>query len=110
VNIQKRNSETLREAKRTVAMFEKTHGLSTKDMLMCAEGDPRLAEIDGFDLIDWHYALEQIAALRPAAVASVVSSFQASATEQPHHYSFTYACTTFDDLNNSSEPELLLVA
>jgi hypothetical protein len=54
-----RNANALREAENAVAAFEKANRLSSEEMLACLEGDERLAKIDGFDLMDWHYALEQ---------------------------------------------------
>jgi hypothetical protein len=99
------NVVTLREARSAVAQFERTYTLSTKEMLMCAEDDPRLAQIDGFELMDWHYALEQINALG-IVEDNVIDTFHASA----HCQSFSYAYSASFELVNSSEPELLLVA
>ena len=74
---------------------------------MCAQGDPRLTQIDGFELMDWHYALEQINALSNVVEPHVFDSFHASAS---YCASFEYGRETSRELVNSSEPELLLVA
>jgi hypothetical protein len=100
------NAATLREARGTVAEFERASGLTTKEMLMCEEGDERLSKIDPFDLIDWHYALEQIAALD-----NVLSSVDAAHTAAtPTCSVFRYSRTPSRELTNTTEGELLLVA
>ena len=53
MTVDTRNALALHEAQRTVENFEHTYGLSTEEMLQCAEGDPRLAQIDGFELMDY---------------------------------------------------------
>jgi hypothetical protein len=109
VTTKDQNAATLRDALHTVAEFEQTTGLSTKEMLMCEEGDVRLAKIDPFDLMDWHYAIEQINALDNS-----LPSLNASAapSSRPHICvsSFRYARRNDRELTNSTEPELALVA
>ena len=107
MKIETQNAATLREAKRTVAEFERTYALSTKEMLMCSATDPRIAQIDGFELMDWHYALEQINALDNVGEADMVHTFHAAASFCDP---FRYAERPRRDLVNSDEPELLLVA
>jgi hypothetical protein len=103
--IEAANATALGEARRVVAEFEQMYALSTKEMLMCAEGDPRLARIDGFELIDWHYALEQINALCGVVETNVGNLFAAVSCA-----AFPYARGTSRELTNSAEPELQLVA
>jgi hypothetical protein len=110
VKINNKNVVALRDARRAVADFERTFGLSTREMLMCAEGDPRLAQIDGFDLMDWHYALEQINALDDSSENNVIETFHGAAFESHSWSAFQYTNGTFRELVNSAEPELLLVA
>jgi hypothetical protein len=100
-----RNVASLREAKREVANFEHTYGMTSEIMLKCPEGDPRLLLIDGFELMDWHYALEQIEAL-----SSIASTIHAVATEAQSLSCFKYPRRPLRVLVNSPERDLKLVA
>lgn len=107
MEIKAANAATLREARSAVQQFEQAYALTTKEMLMCAEGDSRLADIDGFDLMDWHYALEQIDALCGGTETNIGSVFATISVCA----SFPYAHhRTSRELTNSAEPELSLVA
>ncbi len=100
-----RNAIALREARTAIMNFERTYSLSSNDMLLCAEGDSRLSQIDAFELMDWHYALELVKAL-----SSVVGSMHAVDLESHSQSCFQYSRKRSRDLVNSPEPELLLVA
>jgi hypothetical protein len=103
------NAATLIEARRTIAEFEQASGLSTTEMLVCDEGDARLKKIDCFDLMDWHYAVEQVEVLKH--LDAVVPTIQSSAyTGGVHYFTFRYKDQTSKELVNAAEPELLLVA
>jgi hypothetical protein len=99
------NANALRDARQTIDTFEKTYELTSEEMLHCEEGDERLAQIDGFDLMDWHYALEQMKVLSP-----FVGNLFAFATPSQPCSGFQYARTQSGKLSNSPEPELQLVA
>jgi hypothetical protein len=99
------NLIVLREAQRTIDHFEKTCGLTTEEMLNAPEGDERLAKIDGFDLMDWHFAVDQRDALaRTSGVIHAVS------TEEPYSFSCQYQLVSTGVLTNVPERELDLVA
>jgi hypothetical protein len=100
------NSIAFSEAQQVVKNFEETYQLSTDEMLKCAEHDERLARIDGFDLMDWHYALEQI-----RAFGNTLDSLSAVAGDSPSCSPYFYnrrrgSC----ELVNTRESELELVA
>ncbi|HEY5382339.1 MAG TPA: hypothetical protein VIJ65_08780 [Acidobacteriaceae bacterium] len=107
MTINSQNAATLREARSTVAEFERVSGLTTEEMLSCAEGDERLSKIDPFDLMDWHYALDQITAL-----SNVLDIMEAAASIEAKQRScaFRYPRTNKRELTNTTEGELLLVA
>jgi hypothetical protein len=100
------NSVALSEAQQVVKTFEETYQLSTAEMLNCSEDDERLARIDSFDLMDWHYALEQI-----RAFGDTLDNLSAVASDSPSCFPYFYnrrrgSC----ELVNTPESELELVA
>jgi hypothetical protein len=99
------NLIVLREAQRTIDNFERTYGLSTAEMLSASEGDARLAQIDGFELMDWHFAVDQ-----KDALSRVIGGIHA--VEEGAHYSFSsqYRLVSTGVLVNATERELDLVA
>lgn len=78
--------------------------MSTAEMLECSEMDARLAQIDRFELMDWHYAIEQVKAL------DHVVGFIHAVSDSPSASCFRYSHGRSRDLFNSPEPELQLVA
>lgn len=105
MTIDLRNADLLNNIQRTIDAFERTYSLSSDDMLTCEEGDQRLSQIDSFQLMDWHYALDQRKAL-----SFVVSNIHALATSLRAAAGFPYARTMSCELANSPEQEMLLVA
>lgn len=99
------NATALREAQQVIDAFEKTCNMTSEEMLLCVQGDIRLAQIDGFELMDWHYALEQRQALR-----FLVGTIHAVGSSRQNGGGFPYARTSHRELANSPEPELQLVA
>ena len=100
------NLIVLREAQRTIENFERTYGLTTQEMLRAAEHDERLSQIDGFELMDWQFAVDQ-----KDAIASRI----ASASREPeqcarYFFSSQYHLVSTGVLENAAEPELELVA
>jgi hemerythrin superfamily protein len=86
-----------------LSAFEDMYGMSSEDMLACVEGDERISKINPFELMDWHYALEQVAAF------STVVDIDATDTESSPCI-FRYKSRGARELVNAAEPELLLVA
>ena len=74
-------------------------------MLMCCEGDERLTRIDGFELMDWHYALEQIHALDNG-----IETIHAVEFDSSSYRGFRYTRSTSKELINVPELEFQLVA
>jgi hypothetical protein len=99
------NLIVLREAQRTIEQFEQTYGLSTAEMLAAGEGDERLAKIDGFELMDWQFAVDQMEALTRmvGSIRAVMGSAQVSFSSQ-------YRLVSTGELVNATERELDLVA
>jgi hypothetical protein len=98
------NLIVLREAQRTIDHFEKTYGLTTEEMLNASEGDERLAKIDGFELMDWNFAVDQRDAL------AKIPTIHAIATEETFFFSCQYQLASTGVLRNVPERELDLVA
>lgn len=108
VKIDTRNSDSLREARLIVSCLEKEHGLTSDEMLKCAEGDPRLTAIDSFELIDWHYNLDLINALQ----TRIIGPIHAVSCDTPVFSMFRYHehRAVSRVLINTAERELQLVA
>lgn len=52
-------SETLKQIEEKLNRLQEHYGITTQALLEAAEDDPRLADVDGFDLIEWHYLVRQ---------------------------------------------------
>lgn len=102
------NAATLNDARLTVAKFESAFGLTSNEMLSCEQGDERLSQIDPFDLMDWHYALDQIQALESGVVE--LDAAVGSSTHCVRPMTFSYQRLTFTEITPPSDRELLLVA
>ncbi|MGA7155839.1 MAG: hypothetical protein WBY53_03280 [Acidobacteriaceae bacterium] len=102
------NATALHEARQTVSRFEATYNLISAEMLKCAECDPRIAGIDPFEMIDWHYALEIVQTLENNS--GIVDSIQSMDEDAKPKRAFLYHCRQKQDLVNSVESELELVA
>ena len=98
------NLIVLREAQRTIDNFEKTYGLSTADMLKAAVDDERLAQIDGFELMDWHFAIDQ-----KDAISRIISASRDLNEEECSSFSSRYSHVSTAMLANT-ERQLDLVA
>jgi hypothetical protein len=99
------NLIVLREAQRTIEKFERTYGLTTAEMLCAHEDDERLAQIDGFELMDWHFAVDQ-----KEALTRVVGTIHAVGEGEPYSFSSQYQLMSTGVLVNTTERELDLVA
>ena len=80
--------------------------MTSDEMLSCQQGDARLARFDSFEMMDWHYALEQVKAF---CGDGVLDSLYGEGRETTS-YCFLYQKRDAQDLVNVAEPELLLVA
>ena len=99
------NAIALREAQQVIEEFERQCNITSEQMLCCKRGDPRLGDIDGFELMDWHYALDQ----RQALQSLQGSIHEVHGSVRPSGF-FPYSRAPHCELANSPEPELQLVA
>ena len=99
------NTTALREVEDVILAFENSCGMSSDEMLLCERNDSRLQDIDGFELMDWHYAVEQRKAL-----SKFTGGIHAVGTPGRKKAMFSYARSSQQELANSKEPELDLVA
>ena len=102
------NIAALNDAKNTAAHFEQAFGMTTEDMLSCAEEDARLAEIDRFELMDWHFAADVIKAL--TSISEQYGIDIVGAAGPSGACVFNYAQRHVGELSNSPELEFELVA
>jgi hypothetical protein len=99
------NLMVLNEAQRTIQDFEQRHNLTTEDMLAAPDGDERLAGVDNFDLMDWHFAIDQVKALKRMVVGTV----QAKPIDR-FSFRLQYRLTSTVTTVNVTERELELAA
>jgi hypothetical protein len=99
------NLIVLGEAQRTIENFERTYGISTAEMLSAVENDERLAGIDGFELMDWHFAVDQ-----KEALVRMIESTHPGERERQYSFSCQYHLASTGVLVNATERELDLVA
>ena len=98
------NYEAQRQARLAVAEFESMYGMSSDEMLACSDGDSRLRAINPFEMMEWHYALEQV-----EAFSTHIPVIQA-VTDRFGGFYFRYERHGSKELTNAPEPEMQLVA
>ena len=87
-------SDALRDAKAELSLLEEQYAVTTQEVMEAQQGDPILAKIDGFDLIEWEFRFDQVKTLE----------------KRNYHAHYTYARVHTQPQVRANEPEFELVA